>query len=44
MDKKEEDEELGACCEGESGKPHKLMIKMRCPEGEDAEKFKKRFS
>ncbi|MCK4933547.1 hypothetical protein KAS06_02645 [Candidatus Bathyarchaeota archaeon] len=36
MDKKEDiDEELSACCEGESGKPHKLMIKMRCPEGED---------
>lgn len=40
MDKKENiDEELSACCEGESGKPHKLMIKMHCHEGEDAEKI-----
>ena len=40
MDKKEDiDEELSACCEGEPGKSHKLMIKMHCPEGEDAEKI-----
>jgi len=39
MDKKEDiDEELSTCCENESGKPHKLLIKMHCPEGEDAEK------
>lgn len=39
MDKSEDvDKESGTCCEGESGKPHKLMIKMHCPEGKDAEK------
>jgi len=44
MDKKEDiDEELGACCEDESGKPHKLMIKMLCHEGEDAEKVQEKI-
>ncbi|MCW3994097.1 MAG: ribbon-helix-helix domain-containing protein [Candidatus Bathyarchaeota archaeon] len=39
MDKKEDiDEELGACCKDESGKPHRHVIKMLCHEGEDAEK------
>jgi hypothetical protein len=35
--KEDADEEVGPCCEADPEKPHKLMIKMRCPEGEGAE-------
>ena len=44
MDEKEDiDKELDTCCEGESGKPHRHVIKMRCPEGEDAEKVQEKI-
>ena len=43
MYKKEEDEDLGACCEEEPGKPHRHVIKMLCHEGEDAEKVQEKI-
>lgn len=44
MEKKEDvDEELGACGEDESGKPHRHVIKMLCHEGEDAEKVQEKI-
>ncbi len=44
MDKKQDvdEEDLDACCESESGKPQKYVIKMLCPEGEDSEKVKEK--